>query len=176
MANMKIPFRVMLLQAIFTSVFIFITALAIDNIYFEGVPSSLNTDDIGTCLSVGYIESGLNFTQNYPHNYYTNTTHFVVEGIEKEITSNHPQKFKVIAKNAAGETDTNYEGTIRFGSILSPSFYTFVKSDEGEHTFHLPYGLPVGTHLIWMFDIMIPSIRGQMPIRVKEVPHYKEHQ
>jgi hypothetical protein len=69
----------------------------------------------------------------------TGQAHFNVAGYPSPSTAGDPQNFTVQAIDSSDAIDTSYAGTVHFTSsdpgASLPSDYTFVASDNGEHTF-----------------------------------------
>jgi hypothetical protein len=68
---------------------------------------------------------------------------FKIIGLPTTVTANSSRSFTVIAEDAAGNTITNYAGTVQFtnagGSALLPATYAFVPTDKGKHLFHVTF-------------------------------------
>jgi hypothetical protein len=98
-------------------------------------------------------------------------THFVISvPSPSSISGGAAFSITVIATDDYGNTDTNYRGTVKFGSsdnsATLPGKYTFNASDSGVHSFTGLVLKKQGTQTITVFDASNKLIMGTISINV----------
>jgi hypothetical protein len=92
-------------------------------------------------------------------------TQLQVEIFSTDATAGHPITLRVRARNANGDIDTAYRGTVRVTSndpaATLPADHTFTATDNGEHTFAsgVTYVTP-GNRAVSVADTARPTLRG----------------
>jgi hypothetical protein len=89
-------------------------------------------------------------------------TSFAVTGFP-DTTAGAEHSFTVTAQDPYGNTDTNYQGTVRFGSSAPnydlPAPYTFLSTDAGQRTFSGQLNT-AGTQTVIAQDVENDSVNG----------------
>jgi hypothetical protein len=87
----------------------------------------------------------------------------LVAGYPSPTTAGASHTFRVVAKDAYGNTVTSYSGTVTFSSsdakAVLPANYTFVSSDHGVHTFSATF-TTAGTQSLTATDTVTGTITG----------------
>lgn len=115
-----------------------------------------------------YLQSSLFNSDNVGT---ASTEYFTIEGLNPEQTANEDLTIRVSAKDANGNVDTGYTGTIRFSSTdnkaILPSDYTFKPTDQGVHTFYLAISFgTVGQQTLSVLDIDDFRVSGELSVNV----------
>ena len=89
---------------------------------------------------------------------------FDVTGLSTPVTANLARSITVVAKDAYGNTITNYAGTVTFsntgGTALLPAAYTFKPAELGKHVFKVTFQTPGADQTLTVADQNDPSIVG----------------
>jgi len=98
-----------------------------------------------------------------------------VTGLSNPTTAGTPANVTVAAKDATGNTVTNYRGTVAFtstdASATLPSDYTFVAADNGSHTFVSGVTLKTaGDQSVTVIDTATPTLKGSQSVTVNPAP------
>ena len=88
----------------------------------------------------------------------------VITGLPATVVHNVVRSFTVTARDAFGNTVTNYSGTVQFqntgGTALLPSAYTFKATDRGKHVFKVTFQTPGSGQSLLVADQSDPLIDG----------------
>ena len=128
----------------------------------SGVPNVGSGGDFADFLRTSLFES---------ENVNGGTAYFSLEELNAELTAREDLTVKVVAKDANGNVDKDFRGTIRFSSTDSeaelPSDYTFKASDQGVHTFYLAVSFgTLGRQTLSVHDLGDFRIAGELPVNV----------
>ncbi|MCX6874623.1 MAG: autotransporter-associated beta strand repeat-containing protein [Verrucomicrobia bacterium] len=133
------------------------------HVFTSGV--TLKTADTHNITATDTITSAMTGTQTDITINPAPAASFLVAGFPSPQATGVPGSVTVTAKDAFGNIDTNYAGTIHFtstdGSAVLPADYTFVSGDSGTHAFTGEVTLnTVDTQSITASDATTSSITG----------------
>jgi hypothetical protein len=104
------------------------------------------------------------------------TEYFVLEDLNSPLSINNNVSVKISAKDANGNVDPGYRGTIRFivptdPNAKIPADYTFTDADQGVHNFYLAISFgTIGQHKLVVKDTSDIRVAGEMDIDVVPRP------
>ncbi len=96
-------------------------------------------------------------------------THLEVQVFSSNVTAGTPTGARIRARNANGDIDTGYRGTVRFTSndpnAILPPDYTFTAADAGTHDFNpgVTY-MSAGSRTISAADTTQPAVSGLLRV------------